>query len=111
MTECYPLTQDVKHAEQNHSNWIEPMRDMIIRSREAKKLHTSENKEAFPAFLKSIGSNFVWNGNAVQWQAARGWRVLAHSRGVRDWWAGKAGFRSRHAPNLAPPPPAPPFIP
>ncbi|OGJ61601.1 hypothetical protein A3A67_03170 [Candidatus Peribacteria bacterium RIFCSPLOWO2_01_FULL_51_18] len=103
MTECYPLTQDVKDAEQNHSNWIEPMRDMIIRSREAKKLLTSENKEAFPAFLKSIGSNFVWNGNAVQWQAARGWRVLAHSRGFRDWWAGKAVFVPRYARNFAVP--------
>ncbi|MBI1812631.1 recombinase family protein [Candidatus Peregrinibacteria bacterium] len=82
------LTHDLKDAEQNHSNWIEPMRDMIVRSREAKKLLSSENSEAFPAFLKSIGSNFVWNGNAVQWEAARGWRALAESRGFRTWWAG-----------------------
>ena len=80
------LNQDIKDAEQNRIHWLEPMRELIIRSREAKKLLTTENHSEFPTFLKTIGTNFVLKGNAVQWEAAIGWRVLAHSRGFRDWW-------------------------
>ena len=76
---------EIKDSEQNGDNWLEPMRDMISRSREAKNLLTTDNYEKFPTFLKRIGTNFVLKGNAVQWEAAIGWRVLAKSRGFRDW--------------------------
>ena len=64
------------------------MREMIIRSCEAKKLLTTENNGEFPTFLKTIGTNFVLKGNAVQWEAAIGWRALAQSTDFRTWWAG-----------------------
>ena len=80
------LNQEIKAAEQNRIHWLEPMREMIVRSKEAKKLLTTENHSEFPTFLKRIGTNFVLKGNAVQWEAAIGWRVLAHSRGFRNWW-------------------------
>ena len=51
------LNQDIKDAEQNGSNWLEPMRELIIRSREAKKLLTTENHSEFPTFLKTIGTH------------------------------------------------------
>gem|GEM_PF-4021347 len=80
------LNQDIKDAEQNRSNGLEPMREMIIRSREAKKLLSTENYSEFPTFLKRIGTNFVLKGNAVQWEAAIGWRVLRASPESRNWW-------------------------
>ncbi len=80
------LDQEIKIAQQNRSHWLEPMREMIIRSREAKKLLTTENYEEFPTFLKTIGTNFVLKGNAVQWEAAKGWRALAQSTDFRNWW-------------------------
>ena len=81
------IGQEIKNAEQNRSHWLEPMREMIVRSREAKKLLTTENHSEFPAFLKTIGTNFVLKGNAVQWEATIGWRALAHSDGFRNWWS------------------------
>jgi len=87
------IGQEIKNAQQNRSHWLEPMREMIIRSREAKKLLTTENYVEFPTFLKTIGTNFVLKGNAVQWEAAIGWRALAQSTGFRTWWVGRDSLR------------------
>ena len=81
------IGQEIKNAEQNRSHWLEPMREMIVRSREAKKLLTTENHSEFPTFLKTTGTNFVLKGNAVQWEAAIGWRALAQSTDFRTWWS------------------------
>ena len=88
------IDQKMNDTEQNHDNWLEPMREMISRSREAKKLLTTNNHGEFPTFLKTIGTNFVLKGNAVQWEAAPGWRVLANSAHFREWWAGMYDVRT-----------------
>jgi len=81
------LEQKTKHVERNHNNWLEPMREFIIRSREAKKLLSEENHRELPPFLRSIGSNVVLKGALVQWQPKKGWRVLAKKRKFDSWWS------------------------
>ena len=83
------IDQEIKDVEHHNSNWLEPMRDMVIRSKEAKKLLSTSDHGEFPTFLKTIGTNFVLKGNTVQWEAEIGWHVLAKSRGFRGWWAGR----------------------
>ncbi|MEK7591659.1 MAG: hypothetical protein AAB489_05660, partial [Patescibacteria group bacterium] len=40
-----------------------------------------------PTFLRNVGSNFLLKGNALQWQAKKGLRVLAHGGPFADWWS------------------------
>ena len=46
------------------------MREIILRSRDAKMLLSSGKPEEYPTFLKTIGSNFLLKGNALRWGAA-----------------------------------------
>ena len=81
------LEEQVRDVEHNQNNWLEPMRDLIIRSREAKNLLSEEKHQELPPFLRSIGSNVVLKGADVQVQAQKGWRVLRQRHRFNDWWS------------------------
>ncbi|MEK7136737.1 MAG: recombinase family protein, partial [Patescibacteria group bacterium] len=53
------LDQKIRDSERNGNDRLEPMRDFIIRSRQAKTLLSQDNPEEFRAFLKTIGSNVL----------------------------------------------------
>ena len=81
------LDQKIARRERNHCEWLEPCRQMIIRSKKAKSLlHTSDLRE-IPTFLKQAGLNWALKENSVQWEAKIGWRVLRASPESRNWWA------------------------
>ncbi len=81
------LDQKIARAERSHCEWLEPCRQMILRSKRAKSLlHTKDLKE-IPTFLKQAGLNWSLKDDAVRWDAKIGWRVLRASPKSRNWWA------------------------
>ncbi len=81
------LDQKIARAERNHCEWLEPCRQMILRSREAKSLLHAKDLREIPTFLKQAGLNWALKENAVQYEAKIGWRVLRASPESRNWWA------------------------
>ena len=80
------LDQKIARAERNHCEWLEPCRQMILRSKEAKSLLHTENLREIPTFLKQTGLNWALKEDAVRYKAKIGWRVLRASPESRDWW-------------------------
>ncbi|MBI5413439.1 hypothetical protein HZA42_03790 [Candidatus Peregrinibacteria bacterium] len=72
------LGQKITDFERKGNDWLEPCRQFILDSREAKKIALSEDKEEMKNFIKKIGSNFILKGRAVQWRAKRGWRATTN---------------------------------
>ena len=87
VSEKVDLDQKIARAERNHCEWLEPCRQIILRSKEAKNLLHTENLKEIPTFLKQAGSNWALKEDAVQWQAQKGWRALRQRRASIDWWA------------------------
>ena len=79
------LDQRIRNSERNGNEWLEPMREFIIRSCQAKKLLSQDDPQEFRAFLKTIGSNVLLKGQTLRPQAAKGWRVLLQNRRFRNW--------------------------
>ena len=63
------LDQKIARAERNHCEWLEPCRQMILRSKEAKSLLHTENIREIPTFLKQAGLNWALKEDAVQYEA------------------------------------------
>ena len=79
------LDQRIRDSERNGNEWLEPMREFVIQSRQAKKLLSQDDPEEFCAFLKTIGSNVLLKGQTLRPQAAKGWRVMLQNPRFRDW--------------------------
>ena len=74
------LDEKISELERNPSSRLEPLEDMIIRSREAKKLVSNEDWRGCAAFVKLIGSNVLLKENVAWLEAKRGWRIIANRR-------------------------------
>ena len=81
------LDAQVTALERNPSSRLEPLEEMIIRSREAKKLVSNEDWRECAAFVKLIGSNVLLKENAALLEAKRGWRIITNRARFPDWWA------------------------
>ena len=79
------LDQKITKLERSGNNRLEPMREFIKTSSQAKNSVDLENNQEIVSFLKNIGSNFLLKGKTVRFEAKIGWRVLAKSRGFRNW--------------------------
>jgi len=60
----HEIEQKIKDAQRGGNDWLEPMREIILRSRDAKMLLSSGKPEEHPTFLRNVGSNFLLKGNA-----------------------------------------------
>ena len=79
------LDQSIRDSEQNGNEWLEPMREFLIRSKQAKTLLLQDDPVEFRAFLKTIGSHVLLKGQTLRPQAAKGWRVLLQNPRFRNW--------------------------
>ncbi len=93
------IEQEIADVEHNPSARLEPLREMIIRSREAKKLLSEEDWRGCAAFVKMIGSNALLKGGALRLRAARGWRVLQNRASFPTWC--RQLDSNQHAHNLS----------
>lgn len=83
------IEQKIKDSEQKGDDRLEPVRELILSSREAKKYQSDEHMAEVPTFLKKIGSNWVLQGRSMRWEARKGWRALHNRATCSNWLSGR----------------------
>ena len=68
------IEQEIRDFEQKGNNWLEPMREVILLSSQAKILLSQGDKTQIRAFLKNVGSNFMLNSKRLEISPKNGWR-------------------------------------
>ena len=71
------IEQEIRDFEQKGNNWLEPMREVILLSSQAKILLSQGDKTQIRAFLKNVGSNFILKDKKFNFAPKIGWRAIA----------------------------------
>ena len=79
------LEEKIKRINNQGDNWLEPMRDFILRSRLAKKTADEGDLSQFKAFLKNIGSNFILQGGKFEFLAEFEWALACRRQAFSNW--------------------------
>ena len=75
----------IRDFEQKGNNWLEPMKEMILASSLAKILLSQSDNQEIRAFLKNIGSNFIFKDKKFQFALKIGWRALAEDEPTKTF--------------------------
>ena len=75
LNEKLDIEQKIKDFEQTGNNWLEPMKEMILASSQAKILLSQGDKTEIRQFLKNVGSNFILKGKKFDFEPKIGWRA------------------------------------
>jgi hypothetical protein len=59
LNEKLEIEQKIRDFEQKGNNWLEPMKEMILASSQAKILLSQSDNQQIRSFLKNVGSNFI----------------------------------------------------
>ena len=65
--------------------WLEPMREFILLSKQAKKVAISRDLLEIKNSMKNIGSNFLLKGKTLRFEAHLGWGIAAQSASYSGW--------------------------
>ena len=79
------IEQEIRDFEQKGNNWLEPMREVILLSSQAKILLSQGDKTQIRAFLKNVGSNFMLNSKRLEFSAKNGWRARVAGDPFPNW--------------------------
>jgi len=85
LNEKLDIQQKIKDFEQKRNNWLEPMKEMILASSQAKILVSQSDNQEIRAFLKNIGSNFILKDKKFQFALKIGWRALAEGEPTKTF--------------------------
>ena len=77
LNEKLEIEQKLSDFEQMGNNWLEPMREMIFKARQAKILLSQGDNQQILTFLKNVGSNFILKDKKLNFAPKIGWRALA----------------------------------
>ena len=77
LNEKLDIEQKLRDFEQQGNNWLEPMKEMIFESSQAKILLSQGDKTQIRQFLKNVGSNFILKDKKLNFAPKIGWRALA----------------------------------
>ena len=75
LNEKADIDQEIRDFEQKGNNWLEPMREVILLSSQAKIFLSQGDKTQIRAFLKNVGSNFMLNSKRLEISPKNGWRA------------------------------------
>lgn len=75
LNEKQDILGKIRDFEQKGNNWLEPMKEMILASSQAKILLSQSDNQEIRAFLKNIGSNFILKNKKFQFALKIGWRA------------------------------------
>ncbi len=89
LNEKLDIRQKIKDFEQRGNNWLEPMKEIILQSSQAKKIAKQGDLSEFRIFLKNIGSNFILKGKKFQFVSYSGWRALEKREPNTSWRRGR----------------------
>ncbi len=76
LNEKLEIEQKIRDFEQAGNNWLEPMKEMILQSSQAKILLSQSDKTEIRQFLKNVGSNFILKDKKFNFAPKIGWRAL-----------------------------------
>ena len=79
------ISEQMEEIRNKGNNWLEPMRNFILQSRQAKKAAQEGNPMKIRTFLKNIGSNLILKGKKFNFEAQIGWRLLAQNAAFSGW--------------------------
>ena len=79
LNEKLEIQQKIRDFEQTGNNWLEPIKEMVLASSQAKILLSQSDNSQIQIFLKNIGSNFILKGKKFQFEGKIGWRALLNS--------------------------------
>ncbi|MBI5156107.1 recombinase zinc beta ribbon domain-containing protein, partial [Candidatus Peregrinibacteria bacterium] len=79
------IEQKIRDSEQKGDDRLEPVRELVLASQQAKKYQSDAHRAEVPTFLKKIGLNWILQGRSVQWEAQKGWRALRQRQKCSDW--------------------------
>ena len=79
------IEQQIKDFEQSGNNWLEPVRQNILQSSQAKIVSLSSDKNQIREFLKNVGSNFKIHAKRLDFTPLAGWRARAAGEPFPDW--------------------------
>jgi len=100
LNEKLDIQQRIKDFEQKGNNWLEPMKEIILQSSQAKKIAKHGDLSEFRIFLKNIGSNFILKGKKFQFSSHSGWRALAEREPNTTWRCLYKNIRTQLLKNL-----------
>ena len=103
LNEKLDIQQKINDFEQKGNNWLEPMKEMILASSQAKILLSQSDNQEIRAFLKNIGSNFILKDKKFQFALKIGWRALAEGEPTKtfsNWRCAFEKIRTDFAQNL-----------
>ena len=103
LNEKADIDQEIRDFEQKGNNWLEPMREVILLSSQAKILLSQGDKTQIRAFLKNVGSNFMLNPNRLNVSPKTGWRARLAGEPMTsfpNWrWVQDSNLRGHFCPN------------
>ncbi len=79
------VSEKIGQIKNKGNNWLEPMREFILASSQAKKVASTGDSLEIRLFLKNIGSNLILKGKKFFFSAQTGWRLLAPSPQFCGW--------------------------
>jgi len=79
LNEKLDIEQKIRDFEQKGNNWLEPMKEMILESSQAKILLSQSDKTEIRQFLKNVGSNFILKDKKFNFAPKIGWIVLLNT--------------------------------
>jgi len=85
LNEKQDILGKIRDFEQKGNNWLEPMKEMILASSQAKILLSQSDNQEIRAFLKNIGSNFILKDKKFQFALKNGWRALAEGEPTKTF--------------------------
>ncbi len=84
-TRSWTFNKKLKILNKKGNNWLEPMKEMILASSQAKILLSQSDNQEIRAFLKNIGSNFILKDKKIQFALKIGWRALAEDEPTKKF--------------------------
>ncbi len=94
LNEKLDIEQKIRDFEQKGNNWLEPMKEMILASSQAKILLSQSDKIEIRQFLKNVGSNFILKDKKFNFAPKIGWRALAEGEPMTSFPNWRRGWDS-----------------
>jgi len=88
------IEQKIRDFELTGNNWLEPMRQLILSSCQAKILISENDPDKISTFLKNIGSNFILKDKKFQFEGKIGWRPLLKKAPFNNWLSAFENIRT-----------------
>ena len=87
------LDERLTEIKNKGANWLEPMREFILSSCQAKKIAANGDLMEIRTFIKNAGSNFTVKGKKFDWLAKGGYKIIAENANYPNWLPGSDSNR------------------